>query len=257
MMPTQPLPPIAIADCRYRHVSLQPRRLFRANLNPAYKYQADDAKHVRQGRFNVDGEYCFYVALSPIAALLEFLSYEPDADAVHLHSYVSTRAIELVDLTRFQFPTPPDVPSKDALYSQEEFVVNQYITCPREPASFPWNPEGSRRVAHHYRSAGATGVLYQTSIAHGLHAADAFYGDPKDLLNVALFVEPGAAATLLQHESVSEHRIDPATRERLVESKLDLDTVRRRVLCQSFTESAMVAVGASPWHDDRSVRVLV
>lgn len=247
---------IRLDELKFAHVLLVAgRTLYRINENEDYRYQAADPQNVPLGRFNAAGSYCFYLALHPTAAALEVLSYKPDLETGVLHQYDLARDLKLLDLTRWQFPTPGAGPATRAPYSAEEVVVNQYVTCPRNDA-FPWRQDGNHAIAAHARGLGVDGILYQTSVAHSINAPGAFFEEPRQLLNLALFVTPDEAATLLPHRGSEKHVINPAFRERYRAELAATESITRRILCGTFEETAMLAVGAVPFTDERRVRTL-
>ncbi len=232
-----------------------PRTLFRINENSEHKYQPEEPRLVHQGRFNVAGQYCFYLALHPTAAVLEVLSYKPELTTGVLHSYELRRDLKLLNLTRFQFPTPPSRSATKVPYSFEELVVNQYVTCPRGEA-FPWAKDGNHAIGAYARTLGVDGILYQTSIGHLIRTPEVFFSRPTDLLNVALFFEPNEAGTILQHASANTQEINPAFRERYRREIAERQEITRRLLCHTFEETAMLSVGSVPWTGERHVRPL-
>ena len=237
-------PVISISDCKFAtRIIASGTVLYRYNANAAYRYQASDPARVPAGRFNTAGQHCFYVANHPVAALFELMSYQPAIVTCYEHVYSVTSDVTVVDLGRHQFPTPSSTAEKDAKYSNEQIVVNQHVTCPRGEDQ-PWIPASTQTIADHFRSGEVGGILYQTAIAHSLASASDVYGDPSQLWNFALFLDPDDSERLLSHHSVTPKTVPKKVRRLYSENQLTLENLHARLKCASFTESAMQAVGA-------------
>ena len=80
-------------------------KIFRAVTNCKYTFQPDCSSKIKEGRFNKDGQYCFYIASYMEAAILELISHYQNCtpQIIYVKELILKEKINLVDLTRYSY----------------------------------------------------------------------------------------------------------------------------------------------------------
>lgn len=177
-----------LSSLNFRETTLQSgTTVYRAVTNRTYTFQPN-LSLIKEGRFNRNHQYCFYIASHLETAILEMISHYQNCipSTIYVKELTLQSDLTLVDLIRWNY----DEPSPKDDYSLEHIMINQHITCPRRCWS-DWLYNSTQTIADYFRNT-YYGLRYQTAVAHSLYKqGEKMFGhDPEKLLNYAIFRDP-------------------------------------------------------------------
>jgi len=209
-------------------------KIFRAVTDNRYHFQNYDRSKIKEGRFNRDRQYCFYIASHKETAILELISHYQNCipQIIYVKELILKKEIKLADLIRWRYTDD----SRDKIhFKHEHIMVNQHITCPKRYWS-NWLYNSTQIIADYFRD-NYDGLRYQTSIVHLFSdEGKKIYGyDPRHLFNYAIFKCPNECEELFDtHNDWVEIR----TSDYLdyYNKNIDDNTIQKIIKCKNANE---------------------